>query len=473
MGIPTTKLFLNNPSGNRFYDNLDTATLNKFVTTCGPIIKSLRVVQLSLYPCFNEWTFLECLSALKSFQAGFMGQGLVPSPRHLREISERNYQRAERDPRVGSQNILPRNYSNTLESIRIGNTSRFTDYSIGNIQNRMPIILKNCPKINYISFPVNLHFPTDFPFPAEAAFNEPHEVMGLMFMDYVGSIVNHLKNGEKHVEFIDFENYHDNQGQQITREHLTASPYFLLLCLQCKESGVKLLNVNPLWFSRRSFQSEPLLRGADLGKAVVSLVNLDPCVFPLEMPNLVKIDIPKTSKSGVFTGHGVGYGGGWRPDWPALKTLNINVDAEDVQRGPQHTYLLFSMFWRNVVRTNLTEFGINFEVQDGVVKPFTDDIVAAFPNLKRLKIGGWPGENKALTKLWSGLPGLEEVTLENCKGLRNSAFIGEDSRSPVFLKLKSKFDKYIKMYLVRYLKLVIEYSCLKFRAKKAVAKGTR
>ncbi len=87
--------------------------------------------------------------------------------------------------------------------------------------------------------------------------------------------------------------------------------------------------------------------------------------------------------------------------------------------------------------------------------PKTGDIVKSCPNLKKLKISTWPGTNKALTKLWKGLLALEEVTLENCDGLGNVAFVGEDVGNPVFLKLKSMLTQ---LNSINYIgKIIIKY----------------
>lgn len=89
LGIPTTKLFIKNPSGHEYFDKLDASTLNKFAETYGPMIKSLRMEQLSMCPCFNEWTFLASLSTLRTLEAGFLGYGVVHAFSNLTTVSRK------------------------------------------------------------------------------------------------------------------------------------------------------------------------------------------------------------------------------------------------------------------------------------------------------------------------------------------------------------------------------------------------
>lgn len=172
----------------------------------------------------------------------------------------------------------------------------------------------------------------------------------------------------------------------------------------------------------------------DNGIPVVSLINLDSCILSLNMPNLEKIDIRQTSQSNVSD-----EGGARRPCWPSLKVLNMNVDLKSAFYPElDELHLLFDVCFGNFVRPQLTELTLNFESKLRVLAPMTEDIANSCPNLKKLEISNWPGTNKSLIKLWSGLRALEQVTFESCTGLGNVAFVGEDVGDPVFLKLKSK-----------------------------------
>ncbi len=169
----------------------------------------------------------------------------------------------------------------------------------------------------------------------------------------------------------------------------------------------------------------------------------------LKMPNLEKITIPFTS--GSATAEEI------RPEWPALKVLEITVDGKtgyvwDVDRNErfgdiervigQSTHMLFKfLFGNGIVRTNMTELSIHFAEWRGkkkVAVPKVEEIAESCPNLKRIKLGNWMGTNKQLAELWEELPYLEEISLENCKELGNVAFVGEEIEYPVFFCLESK-----------------------------------
>ncbi len=133
LGIPTTKLFIKNPTGQNFYDNLDTQVLTQFTTTFGPMIKSLRVEQLSLHPCVNEWTFLSSFPNMKTFEAAYFGHGkLKPkiSPEQATKISQKRQIKAVYDPRCGGTNCFPEN-AKSLEILKIGRNQEYmTIYDI-------------------------------------------------------------------------------------------------------------------------------------------------------------------------------------------------------------------------------------------------------------------------------------------------------------------------------------------------------
>ncbi len=136
LGIPTTKLFINNPSGDQFYSR-NTGDLTLLLERYAPIIKSLRLHQLSLYPCFEEWDFLQGLTNLKRLEAGYLGFGEASSQsdEELTLLSQGKLARARTDPRFG-QNFMPLQILQSLEIVKIGQK---TGYSIANINDRILI----------------------------------------------------------------------------------------------------------------------------------------------------------------------------------------------------------------------------------------------------------------------------------------------------------------------------------------------
>ncbi len=67
MGIPVTKIFINNPSGSRFYD-LNSSSVRKFLNQYGFKIEQLRVTKFTLCTYGNERMFLKGLANLKDFE---------------------------------------------------------------------------------------------------------------------------------------------------------------------------------------------------------------------------------------------------------------------------------------------------------------------------------------------------------------------------------------------------------------------
>lgn len=430
LGIPTTKIFINNPSGHEFFDKLDNPTLYKFLRNKGPIIKSLRMKQFSFCPCFNEWTFLASLPSLDTFEADFIGFGKALTT-DGGEVMETHVLRAQSDTRIGGL-YLPLNFKK-MTMMKIGQTHPEVT-KLSNIHDRVPGILKMFEQLDYISFPVNLKY-FDYEYiHAQRYLRQSEHALVQMMKEFSKFIKTCKENGRRPVKYIDFENYHVDEAFRNNDANHEASSLFLNLCKQSLESGVKLLNVNSSWFERRLKTRSRNLKSVDLGIPIVSLVYFDPCVFKLNMPNLVKIDIRKTSPQSYSV---IGLKG--RLHWPSLKTLNVNVDlGSEVPIEQKKVLWLFDLFFKNTVRHQLSELCLRFESKLKVFTPKTEDIVRSCQNLKKLKISNWPGPPKELVKLWSGLGALEEVTLENCSGIYNKTFIGDDFGNPTFLKLKSK-----------------------------------
>ncbi len=427
--IPISKLFLNNPTGHQFYDNLSTATLTNFTTTYGPMITSLRVVQLSVHPCFKEWTFLEALVNLKTFEAGGYGLGVVPSTGQRTMMERKHLMRAKTDPRVPKFEpfTYPPNFKN-LEVLKIGHNEQ---YCISDTSNRLAIFLKILSKLEHISFPIG----------SDTEGNNGNDGNWAVhpLSRNLHKIYAHIMQQGQTLKYVDFINYHKEREMKIetvSEMYLKQCSHIMTLIANCSYRDVKFLNVNPAWFQK-------LKTGCDFmdpfdfkrfGLPVVSLVNLHSCVFLFNMPNLERINICQTSRSNV---------GNVRPYWPALKTLEINVNsktAEETNTPTQDTALLFKFLWKDIVREKLTGLSLRFQdekVNGELAIPKTEDIVSACPNLKKLRIENWPGISKQLTKLWNGLPRLEELALEYCKDLENADFVGNDFENPVFLQLIS------------------------------------
>ncbi len=248
---------------------------------------------------------------------------------------------------------------------------------------------------------------------------------------FVGIFLDLARSVEKgNLKTIDFKTYYTEFGQGYDVAHQATSQVFFDFVEVAQKRGARLLNVTATWFQLRQLDHE--LNKPEYGIPVVSLVNLHPCCFPLDMPNLERIEIKKIEETIVNVN--------WsqvRPHWPALKSLEINVDSLgdcDSELGR-----LFKFFFRDIERPQLEEICLKFERNVGHLDvPRAEDIVKSCPNLKRLRIVNWPGKQKALISLWRGLRNLEEVSLEYCGDMGNVAFVGEDVQNPVFFQLKSR-----------------------------------
>lgn len=130
--------------------------------------------------------------------------------------------------------------------------------------------------------------------------------------------------------------------------------------------------------------------------------------------------------------------------WPNLKKLSMCVDSTTVEGGEQ-VYTLFDQFFGgNIINQNLEELALSFELFDVLAEvadvwPTFQSIISSCPNVKKLNLKGWPGTNKELCQLWSGLQHLEDICLEDCGEIGDDAFVGEERENPALLKLKSMF----------------------------------
>ncbi len=465
LGIPTTKLFLNNKSGYSFYENIGKKTEHQFLNKFGPLIKHLRVSRLTSISFGRELNFINGMKNLKSFEADYFGHGRKTDEDVLSNEAMAHYQQlATQKSFLKEDRCFPLPFQ-SLETIKIGPMFG-QDYEY---LKRMDVVCRSgnifyiCPQLKYACLPFDSTFKTpEFGegLTEDALFHGSLPRALLYLGIYTAERPNDLYppsgvNGR--LEVYDFQNYHNDSipwAMEYFKESFdklracwVGSKDFVHVCLRALETGLKLLNVDPRWYCARYNVGLTL---PELGIPVVSLVGLDPCMRGLDMPNLEKITIPFTS--GSLPGDPT------RPRWPALKIVDITVDGkvgcvwdmygrrriEDCSKelALPTTALFRFLFWE-VVRANMTELSIRFVDGKGKKElevPNVEDIVKSCPNLKKIKLGNWMGTNKQLVELWNGLLGLEEISLENCKELGNVAFVGEDVGNPVFLRLESKLN---------------------------------
>lgn len=235
-----------------------------------------------------------------------------------------------------------------------------------------------------------------------------------------------------------------------------------------RESGAKFANVNANWllniFSSSFISGIP---ASSFGHCILSLVNLHPCIRLLEMPNLEELKI-WSSRSAVNVKPYEDWRNG-RPEWPKLRLIEITIDSKTTRSAFEYQSLpqiannrpaqfascpaadIFKFLFEGAKYLCMYDLRISWmdETLMCLPKPVSC-VVSACPNLRKLYLCKWMGKNKDLIKFWRGFPGLEEVTLDTCKGLSNGAFVGteENMKCPVFLHLRSKdeLDSY-KIFL--------------------------
>lgn len=186
-----------------------------------------------------------------------------------------------------------------------------------------------------------------------------------MMKEFLNSVITRREIGKNPIEYLDFENYHVNWTYTVDYENSLVSPNFLALCKQANESDIKLLNIQPAWLSSRPSQQDEVLKSLDIGNPIVSLINLEPCVMPLNLAYLEMIDIRQTSHSayGIKANEG-------RPQWQSLKLLMINVDLRSEFKPEQaELHSLFNFVFKNIVRHLLTILNISFESELSELAP--------------------------------------------------------------------------------------------------------
>lgn len=237
---------------------------------------------------------------------------------------------------------------------------------------------------------------------------------------------------------------------------LNSTSFYELITL-CTENGndVKLQNVDGNFIDAVMLLDNSV-EGAlgcveKINKIVKSVRNVGEEVVKLELPLLEQLQIPEDQEWGFSLYHSCMPSGEYqRPEWTNLKKLELHMSGRELgknidgKRGLSREILDF--FFVGIKREKMEELTLGFKPNyqmrvtkdENIPFPKMKDVMDCCPNLTILKISFWPGSNKAISMLWSGLPLLEELTLDSCKNLGNVAFVGADKEKPTFFRLKSK-----------------------------------
>lgn len=458
MGISTTKLYIHNPTGCFFYSQIDPKSLSKFIKKYGPVIKSLKVLELSTHPYGKERTLLQGLVNLESLTAACEGIGVsdretAENPQKVRRLYTQMAEKA-RAAVYPCKNInIPPDSLKNLKELRIAQKGYVQMNDLGN---RMLHYVVFCPFLEHLAFPLNAKLSRSLIRIDESP--DPVLALGSAFHILDDHLEWRLQEHptKRQPKSLDLENFYDPELMYIFLNNLLGAIDFRKLLLRCTNQQVDMWGVQGMWFRLHQYH-EPAaeLKNPGIGKCVKGLVNLEKAACNFEMPELRSIwirDVVFCEDLNFSPGETI-------PQWDNLEKLDILVDLNSeyvdfvsenqvvfnpVARFKSGTKRLFNLMFKNGRHENLTELGLKYcaciDGEDTVPAPVpkAEDIVKACPNLKKLTLKRWQGTNKALVELWKGLDKLEEVTLDTCRNLGNVAFVGMDVDKPVFCNLTSK-----------------------------------
>ncbi|ODM95794.1 putative RNA-binding protein EEED8.10 [Orchesella cincta] len=393
LGLPASHIYLNN-TGPDIFQEIEIA---KFLDLYGNSITHLRVHKFFTFLEYHEFLFYQGLTNLHHLEF----EEIDATSRNCFNSPDR-----QKSP-------FPPNFRN-IKSLKIGMVHRSASYDTGYAWD----LIEFCNKLESVSHPLYKDVFEGMSIHPDGPFGCVQSMMLQRFYD---------RPEENNLKYYDLENY----------EYDVLYPNsikFLMLCEDCYRFDIRLLNVDAALFRNIS----PSMRNffPVVADPVVSLRNVHASVFLMELPNLEKLVISSTLSCSMISQ--------WNkdPKWPKLEILDVTVDSEwldEMHPFHQGTMDLLEIFFKDVVRLNLTDLRLRFtDFAPGheLPRPKALHVITSCPNLKKLTICKWHGTNKALSKLWSGLTELEEITLESCELLGNVGFVGEDSKDPVFLKLK-------------------------------------
>lgn len=431
LGTVSSKLYVNNSGGHGYYEKMDEQVLTNFQQNVAPFITHLRVVELSLYPCFKEWTFLSSFVNLQHFEANHYGHGGAVNL---------GLPRATNDTRLDLEGtMLPDEWIKSLQVLKIGHNRAYPMNF--NMQLRHGKILEKFQNLTHVSIPY-LSFDTN----SSTGFKQVGSIMSLEKFSVQFLALGVLASKQK-LNLIDFCNLHEESNWGIVLLNRLAFDSIFMLFQTCLLSGTKLRNVNSEWFMFHS--SEHPLFDTNHASLVVSMVNIheSACNLDFRMPNLETLDIRDTGSSCVDTFFEI-----MRPEWPALKTVKLRVNSTRSENN-QDTAILYNFFWDDADWEQVTELSLSFARNMELPLPNTEDIVSSMPNLKVLQLANWIGSNADVTKFWIGLTRLQQVTLDSCERIGNEAFLGDTPAKPQFLNLRG--NKYVQFCSLKQKKLIL------------------
>lgn len=421
LGIVPKKLFINNPGGQVFYEEMDDQALTYFQENMAHRIKSLKVLEISLFPSSKEWKFLSSFKDLEEFSAQYYGHGGAECL---------NIGRAREEGLDLTGPMLPAEWTDCLKKLKIGHNQKYPiNYDI---RPRHAALLESYSNLEQVAIPYlsfDLHSNSGFKRNRGQLMSQ--ESFNLQFLVY-GFLAARGK-----LKIIDFKSLHEETNRGIVLLNRLATQSIFLMFRTCLMSGTKLKNVNADWFTFHDPAHD--LYDSEHGSVVLSMVNLNSSVCDMDftMPNLEELDIRETARSSVnplfdFI----------RPEWPSLRKIKIHINSAVNVEENQDTGMIYNFLWDDEPRERAEDLTISFERDMPLPIPSTRDIVVSMPNLNKLTIRNWIGSNDDLLTLWTGLRHLKHVTVDSCTNVANEAFIGTENSSFIHLQGKQYFYEF-------------------------------
>jgi hypothetical protein len=426
MGLPISSFYLKNESVE-FYSS---SGAQDFITMYGPHVKILRVENFFTLITDKEFQWFDSFPALEEIELDNI------HAQNRLWISSKEPQQESQFPEVFQR----------LKSLKLGKV-----YASGPLQGLIVNtkyhwdLLNSCTNLEHFRYPDLVD--RGQPVPGEYRFYH--------FVRYlVQSQVWHQQGTSRKFKSLDLINYREHPG---TRPGLLEE-YFNTLA-RCTRAGVKVFNVDAgdLGHVWDEINWDPRQVCIQL-ECIESIENYTSVLRLLPLYNLKELKIVKnvTSTFDAFI---------LQPIWPNLKTVELSLDSTT------ELSTFWPFFWPQVeqvvfgscVRQGVENLSITFSPELRARQEWercatminSREIAKNFRGVKKLKIVGWEGFNKAFLRFWSNMQQLEEVWLEDCVVLGNVGFIGKDPNDPVFLKLKCKTKLLLTYLRIHSIKLSI------------------
>lgn len=406
-----------------------------FFKRFGSQIKYLRVQQMYTNPTSVLLQLFETLSKLKHLEIESVGK-FDKVPGFMQDFSNslivKNWFK-------GPQVVLPNTFKN-LTVIKISQTeetcwpvsdTRFVCYNIS--------ILKTCTSLRTFT---PGYYPKAHNFRLGQLLTNRREENDFRLYRLFSDMWDYLQSSTEQVslKYIDFRNITKYCNSTNFRNN---SRLFLDLCAEFFMHDIRIKNIPAKAFSR----FKPAVHDPEIiSDVVLSMHGLHRSVLGIDLPLLRDLSI-STMEGTSFRGAQTPYS----TTWPRLKKLEIFIQSEKVwtssTRAPIVTVSFLLHLLLGIRRPRLRSLALQFKsrMMDTLSAnpatfpcPKIEEILINCENLVKIEIRGWPcKDNIKFSKLWEGLPFLEEVILAKCKYLGDVAFTGTNLDEPSFLKLKS------------------------------------